>query len=134
MTTLTESVVEDAALGWLKNLGWSVAHGPDIAPDTLNAERTDYGQVVLEKRLRDSLVRLNPDLPAEALDSTANIATPTNQTKRSSKRPTIQSPTMSPMGLFYTEDSVLAAAYMTIRPNEEIFILVRQVHNHARTL
>ena len=64
----TESVVEDAALGWLKSLGWSVSHGPDIAPDTLNAERTDYGQVVLEKRLRDSITRLNPDLPAEALD------------------------------------------------------------------
>ena len=64
----TESVVEDAALGWLKSLGWSIVHGPDIAPDTLNAERTDYGQVVLEQRLRHSLARLNPDLPAGALE------------------------------------------------------------------
>ena len=30
---------------------------------------TDYGQVVLERRLRDALAELNPDLPAEALDS-----------------------------------------------------------------
>ena len=64
----TESVVEDAALGWLKSLGWSIVHGPDIAPDTLNAERTDYGHVVLEQRLRHSLARLNPDLPAGALE------------------------------------------------------------------
>ena len=64
----TESVVEDAALGWLKSLGWSIVHGPDIAPDTLNAERADYGQVVLEQRLRHSLARLNPDLPAGALE------------------------------------------------------------------
>ena len=64
----TESVVEDAAIGWLKSLGWSIVHGPDIAPDTLNAERTDYGQVVLEQRLRHSLARLNPDLPAGALE------------------------------------------------------------------
>ena len=68
MTTLTESTVEEAALGWLAGLGWSVAHGPDIAPDTPGSERADYGEVVLERRLRDALARLNPDLPAEALD------------------------------------------------------------------
>ena len=32
------------------------------------AERADYGAVVLEGRLRGALDRLNPDLPAEALD------------------------------------------------------------------
>ena len=53
MTTITESTVEDAALAWLESLGWSVAHGPDIAPDTPGAERSDYGAVVLERRLRD---------------------------------------------------------------------------------
>ena len=67
MTTMTESVVEDVALGWLDNLGWDVAHGPDIAPETLGAERADYGQVVLERRLRDALAELNPTLPADAL-------------------------------------------------------------------
>ncbi len=65
---VTESVVEQAALAWLESLGWNVAHGPDIAPDTLAAERTDYGQVVLERRLRDALAQLNPTLPAEALE------------------------------------------------------------------
>ncbi len=68
MTTITEADVEEAALNWLASLGWQVAHGPDIAPDTFGAERTDYGQVVLERRLRDALVLLNSDLPAEALD------------------------------------------------------------------
>ena len=67
MTTLTESVVEDAALGWLETLGWQVTHGPDIAPDASNTERSDYGQVVLEQRLQDALAELNPTLPAEAL-------------------------------------------------------------------
>ena len=65
---ITESVVEEAALDWLEGLGWTVAHGPDIAPDTLAAERADYGQVILEQRLRDALAQLNSDLPAEALD------------------------------------------------------------------
>ena len=67
MTTFGESTVEKAALDWLERLGWSVAHGPGIAPDTTGAERTNYGQVVLEQRLRDALTRLNPDLPAAAL-------------------------------------------------------------------
>ena len=63
MTTLSESTVEAAALEWLSALGWQTAHGPDIAPDTQGAERADYGQVVLEQRLRDALSRLNP-IPA----------------------------------------------------------------------
>jgi type I restriction enzyme R subunit len=64
----SESVVEAAALGWLEALGWSIAHGPEIAPDELLAERRDYEQVVLEDRLRQALARLNPRLPAEALE------------------------------------------------------------------
>ena len=68
MTTLTEADVEQAALAWLSSLGWRVAHGPDIAPGAPEAERADYGQVVLERRLRDALARLNPGLPIEALD------------------------------------------------------------------
>ena len=70
MTIFTESTVEEAALAWLESLGWSIAHGPDIAPDTPSAERSDYGAVVLERRLRSSLSLLNPNLPTEALDDT----------------------------------------------------------------
>ena len=66
--TFTESEVEDAALAWLTGLGWTVLHGPDIAPDALAAERTDYGEVILSGRLRAALTRLNPGLPSEALD------------------------------------------------------------------
>lgn len=63
MTAITESDVEQATLDWLVTLGWQVAHGPDIAPDTPAAERDDYGQVILERRLRDSLAGLSPGLP-----------------------------------------------------------------------
>ncbi len=68
MTALSESDVEAAALEWLANLGWQVAHGPDIAPGAAGEERPDYGAVVLERRLRDALARLNPELPLDALD------------------------------------------------------------------
>ena len=66
MTSFTESEVEDVALKWLAGLGWSVKHGPDIAPGTPDAERDSYDQVVLEQRLTDAVDRLNADLPHQA--------------------------------------------------------------------
>jgi len=64
----TESIVEEAALAWFEASGWTVRHGPDIAPGELAEERADFGRVILEHRLRGALSRLNPDLPAEALE------------------------------------------------------------------
>ncbi len=68
MTAFAESVVEDAGLAWLEGLAYAVLPGPSIAPGELTAERVDYGRVVLERRLRDALAGLNPDLPPEALE------------------------------------------------------------------
>jgi len=68
MTTVREADVESAALDWLSALGWRVALGPNTAPDTPEAERGDYSEVVLERRLRDALATLNPGLPVEAVD------------------------------------------------------------------
>ncbi|HET8760125.1 MAG TPA: type I restriction endonuclease subunit R, partial [Nitrospiria bacterium] len=54
----------------MEALGYSVLHGPEIAAGEPGAERSDpnYRDVVLERRLRQALVALNPDLPADALD------------------------------------------------------------------
>jgi type I restriction enzyme R subunit len=68
LAKFSESVVEDAALTWLSELQYAVMHGPEIAPGELVAERAAFGEVVLEKRLRAALRKLNPDLRAEALD------------------------------------------------------------------
>ncbi len=62
MTPLNESVVEQAALAWLESLGYGIVSGPEIAPGEPQAERKDYGQVVLERRLRQALRRLNPQI------------------------------------------------------------------------
>ena len=67
-TSLSESTVEGVALDWLASLGWHVAHGPGIAPDTPGAERGEYGEVVLRGRLRSALSRLNPHVPDGALE------------------------------------------------------------------
>ena len=58
-------MVEDAAPAWLKALGY-----PEIAAAELDAERTDsnYRDVLLKRRMRQALVRLNPHLPPEAVE------------------------------------------------------------------
>jgi len=68
MANLTESDIESAALAWLAGLGYQTVFGPDIAPGEAMSERDDYGQVVLEYRLRQALQRLNPQVPVDALE------------------------------------------------------------------
>ena len=68
MAKFTEDEVEDAALEWLAGLGYAVLHGPDIGPEGPAPERHSHGEVFLTGRLRDALERLNPHLPAEALE------------------------------------------------------------------
>lgn len=70
MTAFAESIVEAAAVAWLEPLGYVVKQGPEIAVGEPDAERSDpnYRDVILEGRLRQALVRLNPTLPAEALE------------------------------------------------------------------
>src|SRR5450759_4244676 len=61
-----ESVVEEAALSWFEELGYSVLFGPDMAPGELFSERASYQDVIIERRLREAIMRLNPQLPADA--------------------------------------------------------------------
>ena len=63
---VAESDIEELALDWFKELGWSVLHGPDIAPEEPAAERTSYSDVILRGRLEGAIDSLNPSLPAEA--------------------------------------------------------------------
>ncbi len=63
---IAESTVEESALEWLGSLGYEIANGAVIAPGEMLAERVSYDQVVLERRLRDAVERLNPRVPAEA--------------------------------------------------------------------
>lgn len=70
MGKFTESDVEEAALEWLEALGYTILHGPEIAAGEPDAERDDsgYRDVILERRLREALERLNPTLPAAAIE------------------------------------------------------------------
>lgn len=52
----------------LGSMSYTIVSGPEIAPGELFAEREDYGQVVLERRLRQALQWLNPQVPSDALE------------------------------------------------------------------
>lgn len=68
MSGIVESEVEDAALEWFEGLGWQRVNGPDIAPGGVAPERSTFGDVILLGRLERALLRLNPDVPRDALD------------------------------------------------------------------
>lgn len=64
----TEDHLEKWVLEILGEIGWAHLPGSVIAPGELAAERTDYRETILEARLRDSVARLNPNLPATAVE------------------------------------------------------------------
>ena len=67
MNAFTESVVEQAALDWFRALGYNVVGGPDMPPGP-HALRESYADTIFPSVIRGALARLNPELPAEALD------------------------------------------------------------------
>ncbi len=78
-TGCTESVVEDATIGWLSELGYETLLGPQIAFGESSAERADpcYRDVALGGRLREALARLDSELPPEALEDACRKLTRT---------------------------------------------------------
>ncbi|MBI2070283.1 MAG: type I restriction endonuclease subunit R [Elusimicrobia bacterium] len=62
----SESTAEEAALEWLRGLGYEVRFGPEIAPEEPRAERTEFEQIVLEGRLREAIGKINSEIPEEA--------------------------------------------------------------------
>src|ERR1700722_14118815 len=88
---LSESTVEDAALEWFAELGYSVAHGPHLAPGEPAAERESFGEAVLVGRLREAIRRLNVSISEEAreeaLRKVLRVGTPSlTQTNRAFHR------------------------------------------------
>lgn len=63
---MTEDQLEQEALGWLAEVGYTHVYGPTIAYDGESPERENYRQVVLVERLRSAIARLNPKVPLAA--------------------------------------------------------------------
>lgn len=69
---MNEQQLEDLCIGWFQEIGWNFVHGPDIAPDSNSPERADYRQVILRDRLLTAMARINPTIPASALEQAAH--------------------------------------------------------------
>ncbi len=74
----TESDLENATLEWLEELGFSIAFGPDLAPDGEHPEREAFRDIVLVDRLRSAVAQFNPTIPhvaqEEAIKKVINVA------------------------------------------------------------
>lgn len=64
--SITEDIVEQAAIETLQELGWTYCHGSVIAPDGSAPERRSFGDVILTGRLEAAIARINPDTPEPA--------------------------------------------------------------------
>lgn len=71
MAKLYESAVEEMAIEELQSLGYTYITGIDLAPDAQNPERNSYGEVLLMGQLQAALSKLNPTIPADAVQGAA---------------------------------------------------------------
>ena len=69
MALVTEGQVEQQTIDWFKDIGYHYLCGYDIAVDGEAPERSDYLSVILKERLESALRRINPDIPATAIDT-----------------------------------------------------------------
>lgn len=70
---MTEDHLEKQCLEWFAEGGWELAHGPDLAPDGIAPERSDYRQVLLLADLEAAIRRINPHLPDSAVEQAVTL-------------------------------------------------------------
>jgi len=77
MNKITEDSIEYALIDLLKEQGYEYFYGPEIAPYSENPQRENFSSVVLESHFKESLRRINPDVPesarAEAYQKVLNL-------------------------------------------------------------
>ena len=71
MKTITENEIELSVLEFLNDIGYTIISSLEISPEGLFAERKNYSDIILLKRLQDSVDSINPDVPLEAREEAA---------------------------------------------------------------
>ena len=71
---ITEDQLEQLAIQWFQDTGWSYVNGTVISPEGEAPEREDFRSVVLKGRLAEAVSRLNPKLPPDAVAEVVHVA------------------------------------------------------------
>lgn len=66
---ITENIIEESAVEILQSEGWHYAHGKDISLDGLFCERESFSQIILTKRLREAVAKINSHIPEDAREA-----------------------------------------------------------------
>lgn len=66
MAFLSEAAIEEALLAQLRGLGYQISSDDVVGPDGSAPERESHDVVLLQKRLEEAVLRLNPRVPPEA--------------------------------------------------------------------
>ncbi len=74
--SFNEYMAEEMALGWFRELGYTVLPGPQLAPGEPAAERESFSDVVLVGRLREAIRHFNPAIPLRALSTLRGMLLP----------------------------------------------------------
>ena len=70
---INEEQVELLAIDWFKELGYDYLLGYEISPDSQNPQRKSYEDVLLFDRLKNSLIKLNSNIPLLAIEDAIDI-------------------------------------------------------------
>ncbi len=74
---MNETQLENLCLDWFKEEGWQVIYAPDYAPETPNALRKNYREIILKSHLLEAFLRINKHLPEECFEQVfATISKP----------------------------------------------------------
>lgn len=65
---INEDQLEQMAITWFQDTGYSYIHGVDIAPESNTPYRNDFTEVILHKECFEALSELNPEIPQEKIE------------------------------------------------------------------
>jgi type I restriction enzyme, R subunit len=65
---MNEEQLEQLCLDWLREGGWDVLYGPDIASDGSNPRRNDDSQIILPSEMEAVFAQVNPHLPTNCVE------------------------------------------------------------------
>jgi type I restriction enzyme R subunit len=80
MSHITEDAIEKYGIELMERLGYQYVYGPNLAPDGAVPERESYSQVLLTRRLKQAVMRINhhlpPDIQEQAIKEIQRIGSP----------------------------------------------------------